>query len=186
MSKVRSIAMDRRTRLPVDVPHFDGLSTTLADYPTTPARMANGHTLLDAVCEAPDDDGPRLIYADLLDERGDPRGEFIRVQLALAKLPPADPRRPELIAREKELLDDHRDEWLAPFRRLVSAAEFRRGFVEDVKVSVWHFVAFADALFATGPVRRAHLLDIHPAEGLRVLQVVLESPHVARLTGLTI
>ena len=148
--------------------------------------MANGHTLLDAVCEAPDDDGPRLIYADLLDERGDPRGEFIRVQLALAKLPPADPRRPELIAREKELLDDHRDEWLAPFRRLVSAAEFRRGFVEDVKVSVWHFVAFADALFATGPVRRAHLLDIHPAEGLRVLQVVLESPHVARLTGLTI
>ena len=27
-----------------------------------------------------DDDTPRLIFADWLEERGDPRGEFIRVQ----------------------------------------------------------------------------------------------------------
>ena len=35
---------------------------------------------LQAIRDAPDDDAPRLIYADWLDERGDPRGEFIRVQ----------------------------------------------------------------------------------------------------------
>jgi uncharacterized protein (TIGR02996 family) len=30
------------------------------------------------ICEVPDDDGPRLIYADWLDEQGDPLGDFIR------------------------------------------------------------------------------------------------------------
>ena len=35
-----------------------------------------------AICAEPDDDLPRLIYADWLDDRGDPRGEFIRLQLA--------------------------------------------------------------------------------------------------------
>jgi uncharacterized protein (TIGR02996 family) len=33
----------------------------------------------------PFDDGPRLVYADRLDERGDPRGEFIRAQVELAR-----------------------------------------------------------------------------------------------------
>jgi uncharacterized protein (TIGR02996 family) len=33
----------------------------------------------------PFDDGPRLVYADRLDERGDPRGEFIRVQCEIAR-----------------------------------------------------------------------------------------------------
>ena len=34
----------------------------------------------------PDDDAPRLVFADWLDEQGDPRGDFIRVQVALAQL----------------------------------------------------------------------------------------------------
>jgi uncharacterized protein (TIGR02996 family) len=41
-----------------------------------------------AVIAAPADDLPRLVYADFLDERGDPRGEFVRVQVELAKCPP--------------------------------------------------------------------------------------------------
>jgi len=39
----------------------------------------------------PDDDMPRLIFADWLEERGDPRSEFIRVQCELARLTPAKP-----------------------------------------------------------------------------------------------
>src|SRR5207244_2028609 len=34
----------------------------------------------------PDDDAPRLVFADWLDEQNDPRGAFIRVQIALAQL----------------------------------------------------------------------------------------------------
>ena len=53
---------------------------------------------LDAILAHPDDDGPRLVYADWLDEQGQAaRAEFIRVQCELARLGEADPRR---LARE--------------------------------------------------------------------------------------
>jgi uncharacterized protein (TIGR02996 family) len=36
-------------------------------------------SFLRAIREEPDDDAPRLIYADWLEERGDPRGEYLRL-----------------------------------------------------------------------------------------------------------
>src|SRR5262249_4725627 len=60
----------------------------------------------------PDDDAPRLIYADWLHEHGDAdRAEFIRLQCELARLGAADPRRPALEQREGELLEAHRLRW---------------------------------------------------------------------------
>jgi uncharacterized protein (TIGR02996 family) len=45
---------------------------------------------LRSIIDRPDDDLPRLVAADWLDEHGDPeRAEFVRVQCELAKLPPA-------------------------------------------------------------------------------------------------
>ena len=41
--------------------------------------------LLDAVLADPTDIQARLVYADFLVERGDPRGEFIHVQCALGR-----------------------------------------------------------------------------------------------------
>jgi uncharacterized protein (TIGR02996 family) len=49
--------------------------------------MIEEQSLLAAVLADPDDDAPRLIYADWLDERGEcDRAEFIRVQVALAQM----------------------------------------------------------------------------------------------------
>lgn len=47
--------------------------------PTTPEAA-----FLQVILETPDDMAPRLMYADWLEERNDPRGEFIRVQCGLA------------------------------------------------------------------------------------------------------
>jgi uncharacterized protein (TIGR02996 family) len=45
-------------------------------------------SFLRAICWSPFDDGPRLVYADWLEERGEcARAEFIRVQVALAANP---------------------------------------------------------------------------------------------------
>src|SRR5262249_58171476 len=53
----------------------------------------------------PDDDGLRLIYADWLDDHGDPeRAEFIRVQCRLAQIEDLDAERLELEDRAEELL----------------------------------------------------------------------------------
>jgi uncharacterized protein (TIGR02996 family) len=51
--------------------------------------MTDGDALLAAILAEPKEDTPRLVYADYLDENGQPeRAEFIRVQVELARLPP--------------------------------------------------------------------------------------------------
>src|SRR5262249_10801808 len=53
------------------------------------AQMTQGEAILQGVLDNPDDDTPRLVYADWLDDHGDPdRAEFIRVQIELARLAP--------------------------------------------------------------------------------------------------
>lgn len=48
--------------------------------------MSERDAFLAAIAENPDDDTGRLVFADWLDERNDPLGEFIRVQIKLARL----------------------------------------------------------------------------------------------------
>jgi uncharacterized protein (TIGR02996 family) len=64
---------------------------------------------LDAVFDRYADDRPRLVYADFLADAGEPeRAELVRVQLALARLPDDDPRRPALADRQADLLARNR------------------------------------------------------------------------------
>jgi uncharacterized protein (TIGR02996 family) len=77
--------------------------------------MSEERALLRAICDDPDDDGVRLVYADWLEERGGPddlaRAEFIRVQVALARMADDDPARPGLLVRERLLLNEHGRQW---------------------------------------------------------------------------
>src|SRR5437764_761726 len=124
--------------------------------------MSQDEGFLRAILEEPDDDGLRLIYADWLEERGDPRAEFIRVQCGLATLPPGDDRRPSLEARERALLTRHGTRWVRPLRRFVSGWEFRRGFVERVAVAPRTFLNRAECLFGLAPIRQVDLrMSLH-------------------------
>src|SRR5262249_10513083 len=49
-------------------------------------HMAEEDALLSAVLASPRDDAPRLVFADWLEERGDPRGEVLRILLPLQAL----------------------------------------------------------------------------------------------------
>lgn len=91
--------------------------------------MTDDAAFLAAICARPDDDLPRLVYADWLDEHGrGERGEFIRVQCAIAthdhrscnqgicRQAGHGPCRAcrgleDLRRRERELLAAHGDEW---------------------------------------------------------------------------
>src|SRR5581483_4421430 len=147
----------------------------------------------------PDDDVPRLIFADWLDEQAKwlppaerdaatARAEFIRVQIALAQLPDnelfpraglaydADPEartplssaswaareaaRLQLQVADRELQEKYGEEWRAPFRGLATGPTFHRGFVEEVKIDARQYLRHAHELFATGPIRHIHLLDV--------------------------
>jgi uncharacterized protein (TIGR02996 family) len=72
-------------------------------------------TALEAsLVENPDDLATYSAYADLLTEQGDPRGEFVSVQLALEDERRPAPQRRKLAAREKQLLKKHQRDWLGP------------------------------------------------------------------------
>lgn len=62
--------------------------------------MSDEAAFLRAIQSRPDDELPRLVFADWLDERGDPRGDFIRLHLALSATAPDHPDR---VAGEHEL-----------------------------------------------------------------------------------
>lgn len=66
--------------------------------------MSDESALLTAIIAHPDEDTPRLAFADWLDENGDPdRAAFIRVQCRLAEMPPDDPDWYELLEQESDL-----------------------------------------------------------------------------------
>jgi uncharacterized protein (TIGR02996 family) len=115
--------------------------------------------LLKAVLAAPDDDLPRLVYADWLDENGDPsRAEFIRTQIELAKLPDHDPRYRALEDREHELLSEHEPGWLGELAKYPREWEWRRGFVDEVTISGYNMAVDEDAA----------ALGTHPITGCRI------------------
>lgn len=120
---------------------------------------------LAAILEDSGDEAPRLIYADWLEKRGNPRGEFIHIQCALAKLSNTDPRWVDLAARERELLNTYESLWAAPLAGLVEGWRFRRGFIEDINLSARNFIAGAESIFRTNPiqgVRLGRLFEISP------------------------
>jgi uncharacterized protein (TIGR02996 family) len=74
--------------------------------------MGDETAFLQAIRAAPQDDGLLLVYADWLEERGDRRAEFLRVQAALAGLKPRNPRRAILLKRLRELRTGIETAWL--------------------------------------------------------------------------
>jgi uncharacterized protein (TIGR02996 family) len=134
---------------------------------------------LAAIADRPDDDLPRLVYADWLDENSQPeRAEFIRTQIELAKLPEHDPRFLPLKARERELLAAHKDAWTLPGFRDISQ-HFRRGFVETVNATAEWLVGHPQAFDAPGPLRGVRVFT---ASGF--LAALSEIPGLARLETL--
>lgn len=84
-----------------------------------------------AILAAPEDDLPRLVYADHLDETGrTDRAEFIRAQIESARLPPGT-RRDQLAAREKQLREVNRWDWANG--RLALFIIWKRGFEYELR-----------------------------------------------------
>jgi uncharacterized protein (TIGR02996 family) len=160
--------------------------------------MTEREALLAAVCEHPDDDTPRLVFADWLDEHGEPdRAEFIRVQVELAR--GAGEREAELNAREQALLGECGEHWLEPVRPFATPNfapkwwEFGRGFVERVVVDGEDgggFFAAAPDLFRQFPLRALWFTELQDYEPIsrwpglgRVPELFLEGSILCSIEG---
>jgi len=93
--------------------------------------------------ERPDDLGPRLVYADWLEERGHcDRAELIRLQCHGDD----DDRAAELVRR-------HGAEWAGPIAKLAYGYKFRRGFIEEVTISGLELLKHGNEILSFAPVR---------------------------------
>jgi uncharacterized protein (TIGR02996 family) len=91
--------------------------------------MQETAAFLQNIRQRPHDDAPRLIFADWLDQRGDPRGEFIRLQCLRSGFAIGDAHKLSLVEQEQALLQQHRDRWVRPLLQRGIAWEFRRGLL---------------------------------------------------------
>ena len=148
--------------------------------------MTDPAALVRAVCDAPDDDTPRLVYADLLDDRGEhARAHFVRTQVELARVPEYDP----LWAKCRQLDPFVLRGWgmahtlppVLPTGFSWRDYRFRRGFPWLARaLSAEDVAARADALFALAPVQ-ALSFDDRARPNLAALAA---SPHLARVRRL--
>ncbi len=124
-----------------------------------------------AIADDPDDDLPRLVFADWLDEHGEPeRAEFVRVQCALARVPRREAPA-ELVAREHELLTAHGQAWAAEWHGLRGVAweGLDRGFVSTFHVAdVAEFVTSSEQALRAVPIGRLSLRSARTSD-LRTL-----------------
>jgi uncharacterized protein (TIGR02996 family) len=171
-------------------------------------HVVDDAAFLEAILADADNDTPRLVYADWLDERGDPRGEFIRVQCEL-EASRQDPRWPDsgletqrhraLVERESRLLAFHDARWAASLRPLVEPGfrpRFRRGFVDWLHLPLGEFLAKADNIFQLIPLAgvelrippkdRIHALPAEGPESLRLIRELVYSPWMSRLRDLNL
>ena len=162
-AEVRRVAA---TLEPLDPPPLVIEIAKLVEPLRKAARSADA--LLADIYANPDDDGPRLVYADLLLERGDPRGELITLQLERGDGQPTP--------REQELLKKHGRQWLGALTpalswgRGYSHTRFRRGFV-----------ATADIIMSVGkkldPIRRDPAWStVEDLQGSWDLELLLQAP----------
>ncbi|MBL8717271.1 MAG: TIGR02996 domain-containing protein [Myxococcales bacterium] len=92
----------------------------------------DGTSLLAAIRAAPYDDTARAVWADWLEEQGDPRGRFVALQLATATRAPTDEERKAM----RDLLAAHGEAWLSDLVGVVRPeyTRFARGFLAEVGV----------------------------------------------------
>jgi uncharacterized protein (TIGR02996 family) len=158
--------------------------------------MPDHDSFLAAIVASPDDDLPRLVYADFLDEMCQPgaaaRAEFIRVQCELERLPPGDDRRTGLVRRERRLRRKHAGGWVTDLQTAQVLAtydpvdskrplwQFRRGFLHAVTVVAQRFAEVAEPLFRLAPSVRA----VRLTQGSGAVAGILGTPLLARVAEL--
>ncbi|MBX7104060.1 MAG: TIGR02996 domain-containing protein [Gemmataceae bacterium] len=108
--------------------------------------------ILAAICAEPDDDLPRLVWADWLEDRGDPRAEFVRLQMAEHLGEPGDP------ARCSELLKQFGRKWAGPLADWSFDITWRRGLPDHLVLPAEVFIDLAGPIFELAPVRGVTLL----------------------------
>lgn len=129
----------------------------LVERPLVPPAGDEAETeraLLAGIVANPDDDAPRLVYADWLLERGDARGEFIRLDVEYTRAPTS-----ALLVRRRAMLDANWAAFAGELAKWTTKHGFERGLVSIVKMTVAAFAREGARLFSSFPIEALELAD---------------------------
>lgn len=155
--------------------------------------------LLAAIAAHPDEDTPRLAFADWCDEHNEPdRANFIRLQFEAEKHHENAPARVDLEDQAMSVLEANHPQWLADepgwtrcvqvttgTRRIGSLYGIRKGFPEWLRLKLEECLTNPAELFATTPVRDLWIDEI-PDGGQALATLALPGRISAATLGFSI
>lgn len=119
--------------------------------------MTDRQALLAAIRAHPDEDTPRLAFADFLDESGDAFfalwARLIRAQIETANAERFSPRWLELVGEQKRLFAARPKEWTPNWNTRLGPLAIRRGFREAADLDPYTFPKSFDTAFGSNPIR---------------------------------
>jgi uncharacterized protein (TIGR02996 family) len=145
--------------------------------------MTEEDAFFQAMLEAPDDDAPRLIFTDWLQERGDTRGDFIRKHNDLSQTGPDEVRR------------RHEENWFGPLLKEIHSYDFERGFLKQLTLQgtsgLRLLIKHAETFFGLSLVLRLGLFQSDDPGSDATLdadavRAFAQLPHLSRVRALTI
>lgn len=145
---------------------------------------ADEQSFLTAILATPDDDTPRLVFADWLDERGTAddkaRAALIRAQCQAEVLPDGKERK-RLEREANALVRANQKNWLKAVRpkKFGTDWRFRRGFLDSLSMSPTTFIKRGEELFRLAPTVRTVRFPYAANE----VTELAASPFLARLVS---
>lgn len=137
---------------------------------------------IEGIIANPHDDSARMVFADFLEEQGDPRAEMIRLQYELAEMSPFDKRRDKLRKRELKLLKEHGCFGkIPPEADLLKSDGYVGGFVDGIQITVTRFLRKQAEIFTQAPVRRVEMRGKS-----KKFHKLNESPYLGNIAHLTL
>jgi uncharacterized protein (TIGR02996 family) len=159
--------------------------------------MSDRDALLHAIAARPEEDTPRLMYADWLEENGEPeRADFVRTQVLIAQPGRTNEEQFHLVRKNVAYMQDWTRQWKEQLPRVpgIEWGDFNRGLIEEVQADDERpVVTHAAEIFAVPGVhvlRLRRLIDglalagVPELERLRALRMVsarATAPHLRAL-----
>jgi uncharacterized protein (TIGR02996 family) len=137
--------------------------------------MSDWAAFIQTIVAQPDDDTPRLVFADWLDEHDDAaRAEFIRLQCEIARMTGTEGARlSAAAAREKELWKAHSQSWSQelPQQWARTKVRFRRGFPAILSCTLTQWIG------------AKNLLQLAPIQSLTISPQVYDATKMAKFAA---
>lgn len=157
--------------------------------------MTDLQSLYAGICAQPDEDTPRLVLADFLDEQGGKdnqfRADFIRTHCQLSREEPwSQPWRAlsshwtDLRNRVDRLAAGHKLPWVSHLKTRVRAFYFERGLVGELTLFSKRFVSEGASYFEQDPIRGIKFVKLNSTVGTVKPEVLFACPHLSRLAKL--